>query len=119
MFESSHSSIINPTSIDTDNDLVVIGFSSGTTGKPKPVPRTHNNILSMRDLNNPGFEFIDHHDIVSCHPPLCHTGGLSLLVIPLYEGATVVILDGFEIENFISYVHIYKVSSFLMIIFVN
>ena len=80
-----------PTSAD---DVALLAFTSGTTGKPKAPVTTHRDVLAMcetwpRHILKPRSE-----DIVVGSPPLAFTFGLGgLLVYPMWAGSSVYFYD--------------------------
>lgn len=80
-----------PTSAD---DVALLAFTSGTTGKPKAPVTTHRDVLAMcetwpRHILKPRSE-----DIVVGSPPLAFTFGLGgLLVYPMWAGSSVYFHD--------------------------
>ena len=74
------------------DDVVVHTYTSGTTGTPKGVPLTHENVLSaIAALTTSGLSF-DPDDAVVVVLPLFHVPTFTaLLAAPLYEGATAVL----------------------------
>ena len=75
-------------------DVALIAFTSGTTGKPKGTLHYHRDVMSMcvcvgRELLDAG-----PGDIFIGSPPLAFTFGLGmLLTIPLYVGATTALIE--------------------------
>ncbi|MGJ7510497.1 AMP-binding protein [Variovorax sp. GT1P44] len=80
-----------PTAAD---DIALLAFTSGTTGKPKAPVTTHRDVLAMcqtwpRHVLRAGGD-----DIVVGSPPLAFTFGLGgLLVFPMWAGASVYFHD--------------------------
>ena len=75
-------------------DVALIAFTSGTTGKPKGTLHYHRDVMSMCVCV--GQELIDAgpDDIFIGSPPLAFTFGLGmLLTIPLYVGATTALIE--------------------------
>lgn len=57
--------------IDNMNDFAVIQFSSGTTGKPKPIPRTHSNLCHLVGS-------VDHEELMDLRPGEVMMGSLTM-----------------------------------------
>ena len=80
-----------PTAAD---DIALLAFTSGTTGRPKATMHFHRDLLAIADT-------FSHHvirprpdDVFGGTPPLGFTFGLGgLLVFPLRAGASTVLLD--------------------------
>lgn len=94
-----------------DDDVALMPFSSGTTGLPKGVELTHNNLTSQLSQ-------IRHHTVIPLDSgddrvitmlPMVHIAGLVIgLLNPLAQGATVVILPKFVPEEFLLAVQKYR-----------
>ncbi len=83
------------TSVDTSaEDVALIAFTSGTTGKPKGTVHFHRDVIAMcdcfpRSCLQPSME-----DIFCGTPPLAFTFGLGgMLCFPLRFGASTVLLE--------------------------
>ena len=76
-----------PTSAD---DVALMAFTSGTTGKPKAVVHTHRDVLAACQAWPRHVLQATSEDIVMGSPPLAFTFGLGgLLLFPMYAGASV------------------------------
>ena len=80
-----------PTAAD---DIALIAFTSGTTGKPKAPVTSHREILAMCNCWPRHVLKAGPDDIVMGSPPLAFTFGLGgLLVFPMWAGASVYFPD--------------------------
>jgi 2-aminobenzoate-CoA ligase len=80
----------HPTSRD---DVCLIAFTSGTTGKPKGTLHFHRDMLAMCDLFPRHVLDMQSDDVVCGTPPIAFTFGLGgLLAFPLRYGASTVLL---------------------------
>jgi 2-aminobenzoate-CoA ligase len=80
-----------PTSAD---DIAMMAFTSGTTGKPKAAVHTHRDILAACEAWPRHVLRATPEDIVVGSPPLAFTFGLGgLLVFPMWAGASVYFPD--------------------------
>lgn len=81
----------HPTSRD---DVCLIAFTSGTTGKPKGTMHFHRDVLAMCDLFPRHVLQMRADDVVCGTPPIAFTFGLGgLLAFPLRFGASTVLLE--------------------------
>jgi len=81
-----------PTSAD---DIALLAFTSGTTGKPKAAIHTHRDVLAACEAWPRHVLKATPDDIVIGSPPLAFTFGLGgLLVFPMWAGASVYFPDG-------------------------
>ncbi|CAN5910859.1 AMP-binding protein [soil metagenome] len=80
-----------PTSAD---DVALLAFTSGTTGKPKAPVTTHRDVLAMCETWPRHILKARSDDIVIGSPPLAFTFGLGgLLVYPMWAGSSVYFHD--------------------------
>lgn len=76
-----------PTAAD---DIAMMAFTSGTTGKPKAAVHSHGDILAACETWPRHVLQLRSSDIVAGSPPLAFTFGLGgLLIFPLWAGASV------------------------------
>jgi len=81
-----------PTAAD---DIALLAFTSGTTGKPKAAVHTHRDVLSACETWPRHVLRATPEDIVMGSPPLAFTFGLGgLLLFPMWSGASVYFPDG-------------------------
>ena len=72
------------------DDIALMAFTSGTTGKPKAVVHTHRDVLAACEAWPRHVLAAQTGDIVMGSPPLAFTFGLGgLLLFPLWAGASV------------------------------
>jgi len=77
------------------DDIAMMAFTSGTTGKPKAAVHTHRDVLASCEAWPRHVLRATPDDIVVGSPPLAFTFGLGgLLVFPLWAGASVFFPDG-------------------------
>src|SRR5215216_599500 len=98
------------TEIDPLEDLVVLPYSSGTTGLPKGVMLTHHNLVAnIRQME--GLCYFYETDTLICVLPLFHIYGLVVVLnMGLYSGSAVVMMPRFELESFLKAVQDYEVT---------
>jgi len=83
------------TACDTaGDDIALLAFTSGTTGKPKAAVHTHRDVLAACEAWPRHVLKATPDDIVMGSPPLAFTFGLGgLLVFPMWAGASVYLPD--------------------------
>jgi acyl-CoA synthetase (AMP-forming)/AMP-acid ligase II len=106
VIEESHNELLEcqdppPDVSPAADDLAVLPYSSGTTGKPKGVMLTHAHIVTnMRQLYAAG-EY-RREDVIVNMMPLYHVGGLIYILNSLLGiGATVVLMRRFDLERWL------------------
>ncbi|WP_342434130.1 o-succinylbenzoate--CoA ligase [Neobacillus sp. FSL H8-0543] len=77
-------------------DVHMMMYTSGTTGKPKGAMLTHGN-TQWNAINSIHSTPFDNSDITLSVAPLFHIGGMSVFTTPLlYKGGTVILDDTFD-----------------------
>ncbi len=78
-----------------EDDMVILMYTSGTTGRPKGVMLNNRNIVSQREI----IESMDFRqdDVFMVHLPLCHSYGFSAdLMAGSYVPAVLAIVDSLD-----------------------
>lgn len=97
--------------IHSANDVCVLPFSSGTTGFPKGVMLTHNNIASNCEMVDSPMPYErltmpttnDYQEVFPCVLPFFHIYGFTIsLISKLALGCKLVTLPRFEPQSFLS-----------------
>jgi 2-aminobenzoate-CoA ligase len=100
--------VVHPTSRD---DVCLIAFTSGTTGKPKGTLHFHRDVLAMCDLFPRHILHMDENDVVCGTPPIAFTFGLGgMLAFPLRHGASAVLMEKHTPETLLRTVAQYKAT---------
>lgn len=87
--------------INSQEDLVVLPYSSGTTGLSKGVMLTHHNLVANLCQIEPPHIF-DEHDNIIAILPFFHIYAMEIILnMALYQGATVVTMPRFDLEQFL------------------
>jgi acyl-CoA synthetase (AMP-forming)/AMP-acid ligase II len=96
--------------IDTAEHLVALPFSSGTTGLPKGVMLTHRNLATNISQANALLDSTE-DDVVIGVLPFFHIYGMTVIMnLALREGATVVTMPRFDLEQFLRLHQEYRVT---------
>jgi len=87
--------------IDPDRDLAVLPYSSGTTGLPKGVMLTHRNLIANCLQIDEVFR-VGSDDVLLGVLPFFHIYGQTVIMnLGLRNGATVVTMPRFDLEQFL------------------
>jgi acyl-CoA synthetase (AMP-forming)/AMP-acid ligase II len=96
--------------INPSEDLVVLPYSSGTTGLPKGVMLTHRNLVANL-CQMEGLDYFTENDTLIAVLPLFHIYGLVVILNKgLCAGATIVTMPRFELEQFLQAVQDHRVT---------
>ncbi|MGY1661846.1 AMP-binding protein [Geodermatophilus sp. SYSU D00705] len=80
-----------PTAAD---DVALLAFTSGTTGRPKATMHFHRDVLAIADTFSAHLVRPEPDDVFAGSPPIAFTYGLGgLVVFPLRAGASVLLLE--------------------------
>jgi 2-aminobenzoate-CoA ligase len=93
------------------DDVAIIGFTSGTTGKPKAAMHFHRDILATCDSYGARVLAATAGDLFTGSPPLGFTFGLGgLLLFPLHIGASTLLLEKAPPEPLLQAIQEYQVN---------
>ena len=81
------------------NDIATLCWTSGTEGRPKAVPRTHNNWRASAIGVSDGFGMDNQAERILLPFPLINTAAIGGVIMPwLYNGGTLVLHQPFDID---------------------
>jgi acyl-CoA synthetase (AMP-forming)/AMP-acid ligase II len=96
--------------IDPENDVVVLPYSSGTTGLPKGVMLTHHNIVANICQAIAPHSTSDKDTVIGVLP-FFHIYGMTVIMsVALRLGATVVTMPRFDLAEFLQLMQDHKVT---------
>lgn len=99
--------------IEPREDIAVLLYTGGTTGEPKGAELTHSNIVANTLQFSQWYEFQPGNEICICTIPMSHSGGMSgVMNIPLFTGATLVIMSRFRPESVTRAIEKYRATRF-------
>ncbi|XP_033733818.1 probable 4-coumarate--CoA ligase 1 [Pecten maximus] len=101
--------------IDPNEDVALLPYSSGTTGLPKGVMLTHMNVIANLQQTRPQLT-ITMDDTILCLLPMFHVAGLiAILMGILKDGGKIVTLPQFEPGSFLKAIQQHKVTLLYMV----
>ena len=109
-----------PVEINPKEDLLVLPYSSGTTGFPKGVMLTHYNLVAnitqcVATPASPENE-VQESDVVLGLLPFYHIYGMVVVMSwALYKGATVVTMPRFDMEQFLGTLQKYAITNAILV----
>ncbi len=93
------------------DDVALLGFTSGTTGKPKATMHFHRDLLIIADGYAKEVLNVTPDDVFIGSPPLAFTFGLGgLAIFPLRFGAAATLLENASPPNMIEIIQKYKAT---------
>jgi len=97
-----------------DDENTILMFTSGTTGRPKAVPMTHNTfgayILENVDPADPE---IEEKNILTV--PLYHVAGIQGMLAAAYGGRTLILMPQFEVKEWLKTVQREKANRAMLV----
>ena len=85
-------------------------YTSGTTGDPKGVQRTHANVLAASRNSFRGFGY-QPDDVIAIAMPLSHSSALNSQMMPLLQlGGTMILLPRFQVVDMIEVIKCHGVT---------
>ncbi|MCB2011114.1 MAG: benzoate-CoA ligase family protein [Geminicoccaceae bacterium] len=93
------------------DDVALLGFTSGTTGKPKATMHFHRDLLIIADGYAREVLGVTPDDVFVGSPPLAFTFGLGgLAIFPLRFGATATLLESATPPNMVEIIETYRAT---------
>ena len=98
LFDASNPPI-NAVDVDQSEDLAVIFYTSGTTGKPKGAMLTHANMVSNAFATAQMYKYSHDDTIISAMPMFHAAGQTNVMTAAFSQGAAVALLPRFTPEK--------------------
>ena len=99
--------------IDPRDDMAVLLYTGGTTGDPKGAVLTHRNIVANTMQFAEWYALDPGKEVFVCTIPMSHSGGMSgVMNVPLYGGATLIVLRRFLAETVARVIEQYRATRF-------
>lgn len=95
------------------HDVMRMGYSGGTTGKPKALPSVQRTAYITLQMMLAEWEWPNPPRVLSC-APLSHAGG-AMFAPALLKGGTVLVLPGFEPVAVMQAIQDYRINCMLLV----
>ena len=94
---------VDESNIDAEpDDIAELMYTSGTTGEPKGVMRSHRNVRAASRNSIRGFGYT-HDDVIAIVMPLSHSSALNSQMMPLVElGGTLLLMQRYDAAKLLS-----------------
>lgn len=97
-----------------DNDVTLLLYTAGTTGRPKGVPLTHGSFAAyVADNVTPPDPDVAETNLLSV--PLYHVAGFQTVLASIYGGRTLAMMRQFEVEDWLRVVQAEKVNRAMLV----
>jgi len=97
-----------------DDDMTILMYTAGTTGRPKGVPMTHNAFgIYVLDNVDPASPDIEESNLLTV--PLYHVAGFQALLAAVYGGRTVLMMRQFEVKEWMDAVQKEKANRAMLV----
>jgi acyl-CoA synthetase (AMP-forming)/AMP-acid ligase II len=83
-----------------DEDITILMYTAGTTGRPKGVPLRHNAFVTyVLDNVDPASPDIEERNLLTV--PLYHVAGIQAMLAAIYGGRALVLMRQFEVKEWL------------------
>jgi acyl-CoA synthetase (AMP-forming)/AMP-acid ligase II len=117
---SSYENLIHSSSPDDvfcevgDEDITILMYTSGTTGRPKGVPLRHSAFVTyVLDNVEPANPDIGERNLLTV--PMYHVAGIQAMLAAIYGGRTLVLMRQFEVKEWIETIEREQVTRAMLV----
>ena len=97
-----------------DEDITILMYTAGTTGRPKGVPLRHNAFVSyVLDNVEPANPDIEERNLLTV--PLYHVAGVQAMLAAIYGGRTLVLMRQFEVKEWLETIQREKATRAMLV----
>jgi acyl-CoA synthetase (AMP-forming)/AMP-acid ligase II len=97
-----------------DEDITILIYTAGTTGRPKGVPLRHSAFGTyVLDNVNPASPDIEERNLLTV--PLYHVAGIQAMLAAIYGGRTLVLMRQFEVKEWLETVQQEKATRAMLV----
>jgi len=97
-------------------DVAIINYTAGTTGRPKGVQLTHGTLESSVRAITEAYHGLTSEDTMLLFMPMYHTGGISSSLFSVSAGATHVIVGGWDPQRVMEFTRTYDPTWYTYIV---
>jgi long-chain acyl-CoA synthetase len=102
--------------IEPGEDMAVLLYTGGTTGIPKGAILTHRNIVTNTIQFARWYALRPGEETFVCTIPMSHSGGMTgVMNVPLYSGATLIVMKRFVAESVARAIEKYRATRFFSV----
>jgi acyl-CoA synthetase (AMP-forming)/AMP-acid ligase II len=97
-----------------DEDVTILMYTAGTTGRPKGVPLRHSAFVTyVLDNVEPASPEIEERNLLTV--PLYHVAGMQAVFAAIYGGRTLVMMSQFEVKEWLEMVQRERVTRAMLV----
>jgi len=99
---------------ENSNEIALLVYTAGTTGRPKAVILKHSSFCEFA-LNNLEPADLDYNETTLLSVPLYHVAGIQTAISGIYSGRTTVIQDQFESLDWMKLVQNHEINRVMLV----
>ena len=118
--KSEYEELLSASSVDSviteieDEDVTILIYTAGTTGRPKGVPLRHSGFVSyVLESVEPANPDVEERNLLSV--PLYHIAGIQAMLAAVYGGRTLVLMRQFEVKEWMETVQQERVTRAMLV----
>ncbi len=97
-----------------DEDITILLYTAGTTGRPKGVPLRHSAFVTyVLDNVDPASPDIEERNLLTV--PLYHVAGIQAMLAAIYGGRTLVLMRQFEVKEWLDTIQREKATRAMLV----
>ncbi len=97
-----------------DEDITILMYTAGTTGRPKGVPLRHNAFVTyVLDNVDPASPDMEERNLLTV--PLYHVAGIQAMLAAIYGGRTLVLMRQFEVKEWLETIQREKATRAMLV----
>ncbi len=98
----------------SDEDITILMYTAGTTGRPKAVPLRHNSFVNYILENvEPANPDVEERNLLTV--PLYHVAGVQAMLAAFYGGRTLILMKQFQLKEWLEAVQKEKASRAMVV----